>query len=152
MAGLGDKRLRLCRIVGIIRHFGRAAELDRHAERFLDRLAFADEVLRDRLAVDGVEDRAAHAHVLQRRVAGAPGGVEREEGHAHGRGRLHDHVWHGAELLRILGRHAPDPVDAAGQELGDLSFGILDGAVDDRADLRLTLGAAGEIIPGSWSA
>ena len=75
-------------------------------------------------------------------VAGAPGGVEREERHAHGRGRLHHDVRHGAELLGVLGRHAPDPVDAAGEQLGDLRIGILDGAIDDRADLRLTFRAA----------
>ena len=112
-----------------------------------DAAAAGDELVGDRLAVDRVPDRLAHLELGQRIVgAGAAGGIEREIADPH---RLFPHRLqmrhpvHAVELVRV---QVPDPVGAAGEQLGHFGRGVRHEAHAHLLDRRLALGAAGPIV------
>ncbi len=109
--------------------------------------ALAGQILDHRLTVDGVGDGLAHLLLLHRRVGGgAAGGVELQEADAHRFGRQHGDVRHRLQLVRLILRHAPDPVDAAGHQLGHAGFAVGDDAELDLADGGLAERAVFEIV------
>ena len=66
---------------------------------------------------------------------------EVEEPDPHGLGGHHVDVRHLRQLLGLVLRDVPDPVEPAGHELGDLCIGLRNGPLPDGADGRLPLRA-----------
>ncbi len=142
VAGFRQQRLGLGRIVVVLDgRIGVAAELRRIAGRQRHAAAAGDELVGDRLPVDGMEDGLPHLQLGQRVVrAGAAGRVDLQVADPHRflacRLQERDLVDVG-HLVRI---DIPDPVHLLRQQLGQFGCGFAQMARGDLLDRGLALG------------
>ena len=147
VAGLGQQRFRLRRIIGVARRaLVGTAELRRKADRVQHPRRFADHGLQHRLPVYGVIDRLAHAYVFQHGGGRFLVRGHGEEHDAHGLSRGHRERGHGFQLLRLVRRDVVNPIQPAGHQFGVLGVHVRDQAQLQRLDLRLRFGALLEVV------
>ena len=105
----------------------------------------SDQVLGQRLAVDGMCDGLPDPLVGEEFLSGRARSVELEIGHAQRLGVLDHKGWIGLQPLGLVLGHIPEPVDGAGHQFGGARVAILDGAEHDLGDRRGALEAAFEV-------
>jgi hypothetical protein len=93
-----------------------------------------------------MDDRLAHALVLEHREGRAVLRVHLQEDNAHRLAADDLKIWHGSDLVGLVLRHMHDEVEPAGQQLRHLGLPVRDEARLDLGDLRLALGRVLEVV------